>query len=33
MECMLYNKEYTGTSETTVNLWLNNHEKDVNKQN
>ena len=29
---MLYNKQYTGTSETTLNLRLNNHRKDVNKQ-
>ena len=25
MECMLYNKQYTGKSETTFNLRLNNH--------
>ena len=29
---MLYNKQYTGTSETILNLRRNNHRKDVNKQ-
>ena len=33
MECVLYNKQYTGKCETTFNLRLNNHRKDVNKRN
>ena len=33
MECVLYNKQYTGKRETTFNLRLNNHRKDVNKRN
>ena len=33
MECVLCNKQYTGKSETTFNLRLNNHRKDVNKRN
>ena len=30
---MLCNKQYTGKSEATFNLRLNNPQKDVNKQN
>ena len=33
MECMLYNKQYTGNPEATFYLRLNNHQKSVNKQN
>ena len=33
MECMLCNKKYTGKSETAFNSRLNNHGRDVNKQN
>ena len=33
MECVLCNKQYIGKSETTFNLRLKNHWKDVNKQN
>ena len=33
MECELCNKQYIGKSETTFNLRLNNHRKDVNKRN
>ena len=33
MECVLCNKQYTGKAETTCNLTLNNHRKDVNRQN
>ena len=33
MECVLFNKQYTGISETTFNLRLNNHQEDVNKRN
>ena len=33
MEFVLCNKQYTGSSETTFNLKLNNHQKDVNKRN
>ena len=33
MECVLYNKQYTDKSETTFNLRLNDHPKDVNKRN
>ena len=33
IECELCNKQYTCKSETTFNLRLNNHQKDVNKQN
>ena len=30
---MLCNKQYTDKSETTFNLMLNSHRKDVNKKN
>ena len=30
---MLCNKQYTGKSETTINLRLKNHRKDPNKEN
>ena len=33
MECVLCNKQYTGKSETTYKLRLNNYQKYVNKQN
>ena len=33
MECELCNKQYTGKSETTFNLRLNNYRKYVSKQN
>ena len=33
MECVLCKEQYTGKSETTFTLRLNNHQKDVNKQN
>ena len=33
MECVLCNKQYTGKSETTFDLRLNSHRKNVNKQN
>ena len=33
MECVLCKKQYTGKAETTFNLTLNNHRKDVNRQN
>ena len=33
MECVLCNKQYTGKSETTFDLRLNSHRKDVNKRN
>ena len=33
MEWKLCNKQYMGKSETNFNLRLNNHQKDVHKQN
>ena len=33
MECVLYNKQCTGKSKAAFNLRLNNHRKNVNKQN
>ena len=33
MECVLCNKQYTAKSETAFNLKLDNHQKNVNKQN
>ena len=33
MKCVLCNKQYTGKSETAFNFRLNNHRKEVNKQN
>ena len=33
MECVLSNKQYTAKSETAFNLKLDNHQKNVNKQN
>ena len=33
MKCVLCKKQYTGKSETTFNLRLNNHRKDENKRN
>ena len=33
MECVLCNKQWTNKSETTFNLRLSNHWKDINKQN
>ena len=33
IESVLWNKQYTGKSEKTFNLRLNNHQKDVDKQN
>ena len=33
MKCVLCNKQYTSKSETAFNLRLNNHRKEVNKQN
>ena len=33
MECTLCNKQYVGKAETSFNVRLNNHRKDVNKPN
>ena len=33
MECTLCNEQYTDKSGTTFNLRLNNHRKNLNKQN
>ena len=33
MECVLCNKQYTSKSETTFNLRVSSHQKDLNKQN
>ena len=33
MLCTLCNEQYTDRSKTTFNLMLNNHRKDVDKQN
>ena len=33
MECTLFHIQYIGKSETQFNLKLNNHRKDVNRQN
>ena len=31
MECILCNKQYVGNSETSFNIRLNNHRKDVKR--
>ena len=33
MECTICRIQYTGKSETEFNIRLNNHRKDVNRQN
>ena len=33
MECMICRSQYIGKSETELNIRLNNHRKDVNRQN
>ena len=33
MECVLWNEQYPGKSEATINLRFNNHWKDLNKRN
>ena len=33
MECILCNKKYVGKTETSFNIRLNNHRKDVKKVN
>ena len=32
MECILCNKQYVGKAETSFNIRLNNHRKDVNSR-
>ena len=33
MECRIWHIQYIGKSETEINIRLNNHRKDVNRQN
>ena len=33
MECKIFRIQYIGKSETEINIRLNNHRRDVNKQN